>query len=239
MTFIQRYLISRYSKIDFDTYGHLNFVKGVKNSSSKPWEPIKIQSWRPEPFYHPFFWHKFLAAFDIDFLLSKAKLINPAIEAIFAVIFFCFGLLIFEDILMANIAAFLYVWLPVFFSSFSIGTRVNSLTPRLTSEILFNLLVVAIISNNGSYDIWLFLLIVLLNSSIILTSKFGLQAQLFILPLYSIISLDVTPIISLFFSILLVLIISRFQASHFLLRQFTHLKEYVKNNKERKKPCSQ
>ena len=109
-------------------------------------------------------------------------------------------------------------------------------------ELLFNLFYISIFVKNEKMKLNSFfkqmtiVCLVLLVSSILFTSKFGVQVIFFILPIYSFVASDFYPILAIFISLLFLIIISRGKVLFQLKRQFTHLYEYFIYNNSVKNP---
>lgn len=227
---IVRLLPVRNNTIDFDTYGHLYFVSEIKRQNMGIWKGLQIQCWKSENFHHPFMWHWLVSFFPINQILKYQKWINGSMDALFTVFLYALLLKIDIDDKIAFLGALLYLFTPMWFSSISMGPRVNSFTPRLFSELSFNILFVIILCDFG-IPVWIKTIIAIsLSFVILLSSKFGLQALLFLSPIMSLLIGSIFPILAVSGGILLGIILSKGRIVPMLNRQLAHLYEYYFRN---------
>ncbi len=226
-----RLLPLRFSLIDYDTYGHVYLASEVAKQKKSPWGDIYLQCWESDKYRLPYLWHWFVGRIPINWLLSNMKWMNGIIDAVFATLIYLIFLQIFNETASAMIGVFLYLLTPMWFSSISIGTRVSSFTPRLISEILLNLILLFIFFDLGM-PYWLqFSFAIIATISVLLSSKFGLQAVIFIFPLIFFFTGKLDLILLILISFLLLVILSEGEATNMLRRQFHHLAEYYRNNR--------
>ena len=215
---------------DFDTYGHLYFAKEVKDQKSNPWGSITLKVWGGGIFHHPFYWHWLVGFFSIDKVLRYQKWINASIDIAFTIFLYLimleFGLSELESLL----GICLYLFTPMWFSRISTGPRVTSLTPRLLSEILLNVLFIIIIiyveHGLGIYAIPA----VILCSLIILSSKFGIQALLFLGVVTGVLMPSMELLLAAAGGFIVTVLVTGGQIVSSLREQLRHLTLYYKKN---------
>tara|TARA_Y100001958_G_scaffold82898_1_gene56137 strand:- start:15371 stop:16909 length:1539 start_codon:yes stop_codon:yes gene_type:complete len=236
LSFFIRWISSRNLTVDFDSYGHLYYINQLSNFRSTPWSKIKIQCWNQEYFHHPFFLHWILSYLPQKFLFKYQRAVNITLDSFFVLLLFIVSNRIFDSIEIGFLSIMIYTFTPIFFTKTSMGPRLNNFTPRLFTEILFNILSFVLLGffslNSFEYFICLFLLIL----SILLTSKFGVQVLFFIIPIYSLITFDFYPVLAILLSLIFLLIISRGDVWLQLKRQIIHSYEYFIYNKSFSNP---
>jgi hypothetical protein len=215
---------------DFDTFGHLYYSKELKNQNLSIFDPIKIQSINSKAYYHPFFWHYVISKLGVSYILRFQKFINPFLDFIF-LLFMIFAFQIyFNDIKLVFLFCFIYFFTPQLFSNLSLGPRIRSLSPRLFSEILINVLIL-ILFNVFNLSLFLqFFLFFIINTLVLTSSKFGTQVLLFILIPFSLLTLNFYFLASILFSFSFLLLISKKKFLNILLSQYEHLNWYFKAN---------
>jgi hypothetical protein len=231
-----RWLSSRKLRVDFDTYGHLYYIKELSRIRATPWSDIKIQCWSGENFSHPFFLHWLLSFLPQEALLKNQRLVNIIMDSLFVVSIFIVSKYILRSLELSVLVILIYTFTPVIFTKTAMGPRMNNFSPRLFTEILFNLLAFVMLNFFDLTSLEYFICLVLLVSSILFTSKFGVQVIFFILPIYSFVAKDFYPILAIFISLLFLIIISRGKVLFQLKRQFIHLYEYFIYNNSVKNP---
>ena len=119
------------------------------------------------------------------------------------------------------------------------GSRIQSFTPRLSSELIMNLIILCHFLYMTKLDNpYVFIVLIILNTLLLLVSKFGLQSQIFITISYTLISFDLLLISALLISIIATYIISGGGVNETFRRQIIHLKEYFYKNKTGINPIS-
>ena len=231
--FIRLFPLRNLHSIDFDTYGHLTFANEVFNQKASPWGPIKLQCWKSDNYRLPYLWHWFVGRLPKSWLTKYSKWLNGIIDALFATFIYWLLLNYFQDASIAFIGLLLYLFTPMWFSSIAIGTRIASFTPRLISEILVNTSLVILLFDIGLPYEFKILLASFLTMGVLLSSKFGFQAVIFIFPLTYLFSgsyFSFEPLIVILISIIILMIISKGEATRMFKRQLDHLTEYYRNN---------
>jgi hypothetical protein len=231
---ILRRLPTLNNRTDFDSYGHLYFISELKRQGRSPWGKIKIRCFEGEVYSHPFLLHCILSFIPEKILIKYQVFINIIFDSIFCVLIFATAEILFKNKNLALMSLFLYFFTPMWFSKISMGPRINSFTPRLFTEILFNLLICVIVGVYNLNKIEFYLFAILLTIAILLTSKFGLQMILFSLPLISVFLKDYNILFVFILSIIIILLVSRRKAYFLLKRQIVHLIQYYKVNKSNK-----
>lgn len=219
------------SRVEHDVYGHLYYAKALKEQGGAPWSGIYTKAWNSPMFYHPFLWHWIVGFLSIDFILRKGHAwINAVVDAIFSLAVYLilplFGLSNEEAVL----GFFLYLLSPLSFTRFSIGPRVNSFTPRLISEILVNLYFVLLALDLNPTPSVTMIATSIIALLVLLSSKFGLQALLFISVFFALIEGQLNSFIPLVTGLALATLISRGAVINFLNAQVLHLAMYFRRN---------
>jgi hypothetical protein len=232
-SFLVRLPILRKGDLDVDSYGHLYLSQEVIKQKAKPWDGIYLKCWKSDFYRHPYLWHFVVGQIPLKFLLKIEKYLNLIIDSIFisivSILFYHYELSFYK----IWILVLLYNFSPLLFSKVSIGPRLFSFTPRLSSEIFSNLFFLISFIDFG-FGTFQFICAVIIGIVIIFTSKFGLQALFFITPLASIFDKTITPLIILTLSLFFSVIISQGKILKTLGKQYSHLSEYFKSNKNNK-----
>ena len=230
--FIRLYPV-RNNRTDFDTYGHLYFVAEIKKQKSGIWDGIEpSKSWKYEKWHHPFLWHWLVSFLPTKMVLRNQKWLNGILDSIFSTFVFLILIQLGYNENEAWIGSFLYLFTPMWFSSISMGPRVNSFTPRLFSEICLNLFFLLVLLELGISKISVLVLTTMLAFFLISSTKFGLQALFFITPILCLFIGSVAPLVPVTAGLLLAFIFSRGKIAPMLKRQLVHLSEYYQRNKD-------
>lgn len=238
IAFGTRFLVVRHAVISFDTYGHLYFIKEIKVQRSGPFGAIAPKIVGATTFRHPFLWHWLFGILPAPALLRHQKWINATLDALFSLIAYIVVLWMGFSESIAFFTALLYVFTPMWFSRLSTGPRIECLTPRLSSELAANLFFITLLFKDVTGDTLFLLTGMLLTAFIMLSSKFGFQAMIFLVPLVALISWKPMPLLALLLGGVFSLIVTR---GHFLLTvksQLRHLVWYFKENLQGKMPVS-
>lgn len=231
-SFFVRSFPVRKARPDFDSWGHLYLSHEVKRQKASPWGKIILKCWNSDSYMLPYFWHWIVGFFNINFIISISNKINSFLDAVFACLLYAALFYYFKDPYLAFVGLLLYLFTPMWFSSISHGTRISSFTPRLSSEILINLI---LILNFLELDLPLWItncLTVVLMVSVLISTKFGLQALFFLTILISFLSGKFELFFLLLGSISILYILSGKAFFEMLTYQLTHLKEYYINNRD-------
>lgn len=230
LSFLMKFFLIRKSTIDYDTFGHLYYIKELRIQGRSAWKKLKIQSWNGRDVFHPFFLHSILSYFNTSYLYKNQKFINLLLDSLFSVYIFNTAIGQFNDLKLATTSVLIYTFTPIWFSKISMGPRIANFTPRLFSEIIFNILICTILGFHNFNLTSFYIATILLTSIILLTSKFGLQVVLFVLPLTSLITKNLYPLVLILFSFLFTIIISKGTIINLFTDQFNHLKNYYISN---------
>lgn len=225
-----RFLTVRYANAGFDSYGHLYFAKELKAQKIGPFGEISVNIVGSKSFRAPFLWHWLIGFFPIEKILCFQKWVNAGIDALFAVIIYLFALQIDLSRQTALFMSLLYLLTPMFFSRISVGPRISSLTPRLASEVVTNLFLITTFLPLGM-PVWLVLVCgALLSAFVVLSSKFGIQAMLFLVPLTSLIAWDPVPVYALTLGIAFAICVTKGGVLKAIDAQCRHLLWYFRKN---------
>ena len=129
-TFIFRYLIIFRSENNFDVYGHLYFIKMVKENGKGPFESIQTNIISSKKLDYPFIWH-WISGFIPDKIIANYnKAINPLIDSIYVLLVFIFSYKLGFSIKDIYLIILIYILSPIFFTKWNIGPRLF-FTPRM------------------------------------------------------------------------------------------------------------
>ncbi|MGV3684496.1 MAG: hypothetical protein ACO1NS_02645 [Daejeonella sp.] len=177
----------------------------------------------------PYFWQWLLAMLPSNFIQRYHSQLNPILDSLFACFIYFISIKIGFDSHASVMAVLLYLFSPIFFSSLAIGPRINSITPRLWSEILCNILFICLFIPLSIALPTKIILSILLMNMILLSSKFGIQVLVFLIPISSIISGDYLGILVLAGSIVTATLITKGEFLKALKAQAHHLTQYFKS----------
>lgn len=233
-----RLLVTVGERPSFDTFAHLYFAKEVKRQEAGPFGEITTKVVGSKGFRQPFLWHWLVSRFPIPLVLSNQRWINPVLDAIFGAFLYVVALSLGFGREAAAWTAVLYLSTPMWFSKFSQGPRLANLTPRLFAEVITNIFFIVTLVPLG-LPLWG---VIgggsITAAAVLLSSKFGLQALVFLVPLVAVLTGSTLIIVSLAGGIVLALIVSRGQFLHSLARQINHLIWYFRKNLEGEMPIS-
>lgn len=238
VAFVQRFIVVKNAETDFDTYGHLYFAKEVKEQKAGPFGHIATRIVGSVSYRQPFLWHWLIGFLPLQHLLRHQKWINAGIDATFSLLIYFIAL----RLNLAKQAAFymvlIYLFTPMWFSGISVGPRINNFTPRLASEIFTNLFFIITLLPLG-IPIWLNILTgALLSSFVLLSSKFGLQVLLFLVPFISIIMWNPVPTTALISGLVFTIAMTKGDFMMTIGEQFRHLHWYFRKNIKGEAPIS-
>ena len=214
----------------FDSYGHLYYAKELKAQGQGPFGSIKVKVISNEGSSLPFLWHWILGFFSIPFIIKHQKYWNPIIDSFFAILIYMIALRLGLSNHDSLLAYALYIFTPMWFSRLAIGPRVNSFTPRLSGEIVANLFYIIVCLPIDAPHWALLLGGGLLSGYVIASSKFGIQALLFLTPLVSLLLFSWLPLLALALGVLIVSFASKLKFLNHIKKQFSHLKYYFQKN---------
>lgn len=215
---------------DFDSLGHLYFAKQLKAEKGGPFDSINIQVCHPAPYFHPFLWHWLVGFFSLDFVSKHQKYWNPLLDAMFTAAVYLLALKLGFSQYESLVASCLYILTPMWFTRLSMGPRIQSFSPRLSGELATNLFFV-VVCLPLNIPIWSILLLGTWSSGYVLSSsKFGVQALLFLTPLVSIFLQSWVPLGALGLGIVLLAVASKGLFLNSLKQQLSHLRWYFLKN---------
>lgn len=221
---------ARKSATGFDTYGHIYLSQELKKNWEGFWNGVQLNCWNSEKYKLPFLWHFIVSLFPIKLIITHQRWINAIIDSLFAVFIYYTAIKFIGNEKQALVATLIYLFTPMWFTQISMGPRVHTLTPRLFSEITFNLLLIESYKYSQGGDLIHLGIATCLVMVIMMSSKFGMQVIMFLGIPISIILLK----FDLFFVIIAgltgTIIISRGKMIDVILQHFTHLREYYLNS---------
>tara|TARA_B100000989_G_scaffold1766_1_gene1116 strand:+ start:9300 stop:10868 length:1569 start_codon:yes stop_codon:yes gene_type:complete len=229
ITFVLRYLIIFKSENNFDVFGHLYFVKQVKKKGRGPFTSIETRILESVEIEHPFLWHWFVGRLPIGLIIKYNRLLNPLLDSVYVLIIYFLTLKMGFSLEDASWVILLYLFSPLFFTKLNLGPRIFC-TPRLFSEVLVNLFLILTILPLGINDELRILLGAICVFFVLGSSKFGLQAILFLTPLVCIFENNFVPLATSFAGLVGILVCSNFRFAKSVKEQLKHLAWYFKKN---------
>jgi hypothetical protein len=229
----------KFAKTDFDTYGHLYFSKQLKVNRLGPFGPIPVNVIGAKPIYNPFFWNWFLVnMLGLKPLIKFQKFINSGLDIVFAsLVYFLLKLAGYSQEISLMVVLF-YLSCPLWAMLGNSTPRLRSFTPRLFSEIGVMLYFFFLYVDLNIPFVWVLFLATVIAFAVVASSKFGLQAIVFISLVTAIIDFSFTPIIPLVISLIAALIVSKGSFLGLLKHQMNHLKWYFTVNRNGDIPTS-
>ncbi len=229
--FIFRSILRLFFKkdIDFDTYFHLYFIEFIRNNGTKNLIEQK-RFIKPFDLYYPWLMHFFISIFPKKFDMFFERFFNPFLDSLFTVFLYIIAFYITGSNNQALIVAILYIFTPVMFTTLSLGPRIKSFTPRLFGEIVGGMMFIFeyLYFLNGNY-IYLVLAIVF-SGLAYLSSKFSVQAIVFISIFLFLSTFDMEYLVVLVGGFILSMVLSRGKYLEVLKQQAVHLKWYFIRN---------
>lgn len=227
---VSRRMIARNEDATFDVDGHLYFAKTLGEQRRGPFGAITLQVVGASGFSQPFMWHWLVGLFDHRSIRRHQAWINCVIDSIFAMLSYVLILQLGYSEHVALFAVALYVSTPMWFSSLAIGPRIAGFTPRLSSEVATNLFFAATLLPIDLPAPAVLLLGSALATFVLSSSKFGVQALLFLTPLTCLFAQRWIPLVALVLGVVIMFAVSRGGALRQLLAQFSHLAWYFREN---------
>lgn len=222
----------------FDSWGHLYYVKEVKRQKKGPFGTINTQVVGGNEHSEHLLWHWLVSFFPYEFVCKYQKFWNPIIDALFSVIIYKITFFLNLDYITSLLCFSLYLFSPMWFSRIAIGPRTNMFTPRLSGEIVTNLFLALMFLPIDMPSWVVYLVGSTLAAYVLASSKFGVQALLFITPPTSLLLKTWEPIIVLAISVLFIAIVSKGRAITITLRYLNYLKWYFMTNLKGNMQCS-
>jgi len=230
VSMILRILVARKEAPSFDVYGHLCFATVLREQRGGPFSNVTLRLVGASGYSQPFMWHWLIGFFDAKALLRNQAWLNGVIDSLFAVIAFLIAQSGGYSERVALYAVAIYVLTPMWFSSIAIGPRIAGFTPRLSAEVATNLFFLVCLLPLGLSELHVVILGGVLAAFVLSSSKFGVQALLFLTPLISLIGGSLLPLVSLVAGLILLLVMSRGKVIGQLRSQVMHLAWYCKEN---------
>lgn len=215
----------------FDTYYHLIIARTIKEEKYRV--PKQLDGFLlPHRFSYPYLPH-FLLAFLPAKLLDRfvKNYLNSFLDAIFAATLFLISLSLTADFKTALALALLYIFTPLLFSIQAIGPRTAHFTPRLFGEILVNLVFISEYFWALGYGWYYLILAIFLSSIIFMSSKFSVQALVFISAVLSVVTLQPIFVAVPVSGLLLSMVFFGKQPVALLSSQIKHLYWYFQKNR--------
>ena len=238
LVFLQRYIAGINEEPSYDSYGHLFFLRCVKEEKSGPFGSISLQRFGASGhFSHPFLLHWLLSIFDYKSLVKHQRLINPALDTLFVSFVFIYlsNSAIYEQ--FATTVCLLYTFTPSMFSRLSTGPRTAQFTPRLAAEAAGNIYFLLVLVPDVLPTIPAYTLACTVGCFVLLSSKFGVQSFIFLSVFISLIRTDITPFVVMTLSLAISCLITQGRFLNSLRSQYYHLKDYHIRNKTTGTEC--
>ncbi|MDN5086598.1 hypothetical protein ACOL21_07505 [Aliarcobacter butzleri] len=215
--------------IDFDTYFHLYFIEFIRNNGTKNLIEQK-RFIKPFGLNYPWMMHFFISLFPKKFDMLFERFFNPLLDSVFTISLYIVTFYITESNNQALILVILYLFTPAMFTTLSLGPRIKSFTPRLFGEIVGGMMFIFeylyFINDNYIY----LLLAILFSGLAYLSSKFSVQAIVFISIFLFLFTFDTEYLVVLIGGFILSMILSRGKYIEVLKQQVEHLKWYFIRN---------
>ena len=225
-----RAMIARNADATFDVDGHLYFAKTLSEQHRGPFDDITLQVVGASGFSQPFMWHWLVGWFDQRCIRRHQAWINSIVDSIFAVLSYVLMLQAGYGEHVALFAVAMYLLTPMWFSSLAIGPRIAGFTPRLSSEVATNLFFAATLLPIDLPAPAVLLLAAALATFVLSSSKFGVQALMFLTPLICLFAQRWLPLVALLLAVASLFVASRGRALRQLNAQISHLAWYFREN---------
>lgn len=227
---VLRAMVARNEDPAFDVHGHLYFAQVLQKQRAGPFGEIKMQVIGATSFSHPFAWHWLVGFFDQRFVRRYQSWINPAIDSTYTMLGYLLILQAGHSQLVALFSVALYLLTPMWFSSIAIGPRIAGFTPRLSSEVATNLFFAVTLLPIGLPAPAALLAGCALAAFVLSSSKFGVQALLFLTPLASLLAQRWLPSAAFALAVVFTIVASRGRTLVQFKTQITHLTRYFREN---------
>ncbi|WP_102795717.1 hypothetical protein [Bowmanella denitrificans] len=230
LSLLLRIALTRKAKLGFDTFGHLYFCDLFQNQKSGPFDGIATG------IAHS---HKLESALYFNWLMAKIphysekknrRYFNCAMDAIFGLSLIPMCTASGLPLESALAVSLVYLSCPMWFSGMAIGPRITNFTPRLMSELLVNLYFIFVFYHQSTGNLGVLIVAVFMGIVVLLSSKFGTQALLFLTILLVLLCWSVQPALPLFLTIAASLIVTKGRYAAMLSAHLKHLHWYLKEN---------
>mgnify|MGYP005991873869 CR=1 FL=1 len=215
--------------IDFDTYFHLFLINHLRINGIQNMIETK-RFIKPFGLNYPWIMHFFISLFPRKFDMFFERFFNPFLDSLFTVCLYIVTFYINESNNQALTVTILYLFTPAMFTTLSMGPRIKSFTPRLFGEIVGGVMFIFeylyFLNNNYIYLI----LAIIFAGFAYLSSKFSVQAIIFISIFLFLFTFDMEYLVVLFGGFILSMILSRGKYLEVLKQQVEHLKWYFIRN---------
>ncbi|UAA39680.1 hypothetical protein KIH87_04800 [Paraneptunicella aestuarii] len=209
-----------------DTYFHLYLIDFLKENGSS--EMIERERFaRPFVIGYPWLLHRVISFFPRASFSYIERFFNPLFDSIFAVVFVLFGIQLGVDIPTLVLGGIIYLFTPLTFSNFGTGPRVTTFTPRLFGEVIGGCSFFCLYLYYFTGQVWYLVAAVALSSILYMTSKFSVQALVFINVSLSIVTFRLEPLLVIFLSFLLCMAYTKGFYLKLLHQHLGHLKVYL------------
>lgn len=229
-TLVARLAVCREQAPGFDVSGHLYFAQALRQQRCGPFGQIRMQVVGAGSFVQPFMWHWLVAHIAPEALRRHQARLNGLIDALFVPLAFWLMVEAGHGRDVALFTAAVYVLTPMWFSSIAIGPRVAGFTPRLSGEVATNLFFLLTLLDSGLWPAVTLTIATLLAMYVLSSSKFGLQAMLFLVPPISLLARDPTPALALALGLVATFLASKGRAIESIAAQLRHLAWYFREN---------
>jgi hypothetical protein len=238
IAFFFRLLANRGVPQGFDSFGHLYFAKELKSQQVGPFGNIVLKVVSAGKFSNPFMWHWLIGFLPLSIVRKYQKHFNPLIDAFFTVLIYVLVLNLGFEQRNALFCCGIYLLTPAWFSRLAMGPRTQSFTPRLSGEVVTNIFFCVTLLPVPLPN-WLMVLLGAVCCLYVLSSsKFGVQALLFLTPLISFLSFSLLPVLSFLLGVSLLAVVSKGTFLNSLKLQIGHLRWYFLKNIKGEMPVS-
>jgi hypothetical protein len=219
---------------DSDTFFHLFFINFIRKYKRIVYYEEK-KFIRPSNFYYPWLTHKLLSYFPKKYDgFFIQKLLNPFLELVYIYLLYFLTLYLIKSSDISLILVLVYLSLPITFTVQSLGPRIHSFTPRLFGEIIGSLVFISEYLYFETYNYIYIILASLFVAIVISSSRFSLQAILFISIIAYIFTYNIELLIPIFLGIGIFLLLYRQHGIKLLQSHLNHIITFCKNHWENK-----
>lgn len=229
-SFLIRWLPGRNAATNFDTWFYLLSTAEVRRRGIARPGPLCLRMLPTSGIDVPLLWQRLMALLPARVLSRHHNAVGAVMDALFACSIFYLAQAAGLRAESALLMTLLYLFTPMWFTRLSIGPRVHSLTPRLTSEICANLIFILLYAGLPIDNTVAIGTAVLLASFLLMSSKFGVQVLFFMLPATAAILRDPTGIVVLATAVAACVILTRGAFLTTLSAQGRHLRSYFLKN---------
>lgn len=227
--FLPRYLNP--NKIESDTWYHLSSAQSIYNNKYKI--PKCNDGYLLGGKYdYPYLSHWIVAFFTRTNIIKYEKYIASIIDFFYILVGFIYFTYLLEyynihDVFLKNINFILLLAFSMSMLKISTGPRVYSFTPRIFGElftfIYFSSLHIYILNGNSIY----LMIGILFGAFSLNSSKFASQVLVVFSIFLALFIQSISPLIMLFLSFLMALLISKGHYKNIFIQQLKHLKQYA------------